>query len=37
MTWSVGHDKATFAGRKKAVGNINGDALFTFRLQAVDQ
>jgi hypothetical protein len=37
MAWSVGHDKATLAGRKKPVGDMDGDALLAFCLQTVDR
>ncbi len=34
---AIGHDELTLVGGKEAVGHIDGDALFAFGGQAVDQ
>ena len=37
MTGGIGDDKLSVFCGKKTISNINRDALFTFRCQAVDQ
>ena len=37
MSRSVGDDELTVIGWEVAVGYINGDALFAFRFQAIQQ
>ena len=37
MTWGVGDNEFPFSSRKIAIGDIDGDALFAFGLEAVGQ
>jgi hypothetical protein len=33
----IGNDEGTLVGGEIAIGDVDGDALFAFRLQAVEQ